>query len=67
MATDTKDRLNTLIAKARKETTKAALRACLTNPTRAKWLAAEKAGWGDVPLNTNDCLWLRSKVMELPT
>lgn len=63
----TKERLDDLIARARKQTTKDALRVCLSKPTRAKWFAAEKAAWDDVPLSTNDCLWLRSKGMEIPS
>lgn len=58
-------RLDELIARAHKETTKVALKLCSSKPTRAHWLAAEKLAWADVPLTTNDCLWLRSKAMEL--
>lgn len=52
--------LEGLIAKVRKPATLAALEAC-RKPTKAKWLAAEKAGWNDVRLDTWDCLWLRQQ------
>lgn len=63
---DTSARLKTIIARAIKPETKRLLQRCLSKPTRADWLAAEKAAWGDVPLDTNDCLWIRSQGLALP-
>lgn len=55
--------LEGLLAKSMKATTRVALEACRTKPTREKWLAAEKAGWNDVRLDTWDCLWLRQQAV----
>lgn len=62
----TSNRVDQLIKKANKTVTKDALRKCLMKPTRADWLAAEKLAWADVPLDTNDCLWLRSQGLAQP-
>lgn len=55
-----------LIDKATKMSTKTALAAVRKKPTREGWLAAEKLAWADVPLDTNDCLWLRSQALAMP-
>lgn len=62
----TSDRVKALILKARKPATQDALRKLLGKANRADWLAAEKLAWADVPLDTNDCLWLRSQGLALP-
>lgn len=61
-----RQRLEDLIARARKPETVRLLKACLSKPRRADWLAAEKAAWDDVPLSTNDALWLRSQGLAMP-
>lgn len=63
----THHRLLKLIDKARQPGTKAALTLVRRKPTRDNWLAAEKAAWRDVPLDTNDCLWLRAQALALPS